>query len=319
MSFRKYNTIELAQRKKFLAAIERHRWLEEEWVVTEKAHGANFSFVIDGDDVRVAKRTSLLSDEEMPEFYNASTVFGRYKAAALEVAKRLGAPCIIYGELIGGAYGDLPKPTKATKLVQRGVSYCPGNEFYAYDIYACDLEQYVPHKTAYNILSKCGVPCAKELFRGSLEECLAWSPEHVADPSTIPALFDLPDLPGNAREGHVIKPAIFGAFLASGSRPILKDKNPSFAESRPRRNAPDLSHLEEVFADVERFVTEQRVAALLSKEGPSDNIGRLLGLYVRDVLTDWQKEQETVFAKKDRRHVSAHITRKARPLLLANY
>ena len=321
MSFRKYNSIELAQRKKFLGAIQNHSCSNDEWLVLEKAHGANFSLVVDGN-VRVAKRTSLLSDDGLAIFYNARSVFARYRDVAVQLGKHLGNPCIIYGELIGGSYGDLAKPTSATKLVQRGVSYCPGNEFYAYDVFLTESDTYVPYEDAQCLLRQFGIPCAEILFRGTLDECLAWSKEHVSDRTEIPALFGLESLPGNNREGHVIKPARFGGFLGNGSRPILKDKNGAFAESRPRGKGPppDLTHLKGIFKDVERFVTEERLDTLLSKEGPSNNIGRLLGLYVRDVLKDWEKEQEKqIVNKKDRRRVSAHITNLARPLLLANY
>ena len=316
MSFRTYNSIELAQRKKFLGVLRDHSRSDDEWLVLEKAHGANFSLIVDGN-VRAAKRTSILSDDGLAIFYDAAEVFARYQDAAAQVGKHLGEPCVIYGELIGGSYGDLPKPP-GTKLVQRGVSYCPGNEFYAYDIFLTESGIYMPYGAAQTVLRQFGIPCAEILFRGTLHECLIWSNEHVSDATEIPALFGLEPLLENVREGHVIKPARFGGFLSSGSRPILKDKNASFAESRPKGPPPDLTRLNEVFKDVERFVTEQRLDTLLSKEGPSNNIGRLLGLYVQDVLKDWEKERDQQIPKKDRRHVSAHITNLARPLILAN-
>lgn len=320
--FRKYNSIELALREKALVAVT---GIDPEWVVTEKAHGANFSFNVSSEYslektcVLPGKRTSLLSPGELASFYNAAEVVDKYESKAAAVGEMVET-CIIYGELIGGQYGGLPKPTPATRLVQQGVHYCPGNEFYGFDIFVKETESYLPHDRVVEVLQGVGIPVAPVLFRGSLAECLAWSAEHREDPTGIPALFGLEPLEEpNKREGHVLKPASFGGFLNNGSRPSLKDKGRGFSESRPRGGTVVLAHLEDTLKDVERFVTDHRIETLLSKEGPDTPFGKLLGLYAQDVVIDWQKETDVPLSKKELGIVKKHIVNVCRPLLLAKY
>lgn len=61
MEFRKYPSIENSYRKGFAQAVrDAGEEAGAEWVVTEKIHGANFSFWTDGSNVACGKRTSLL-------------------------------------------------------------------------------------------------------------------------------------------------------------------------------------------------------------------------------------------------------------------
>ena len=70
MEFTKYSDIENSDRKKFLDAIIEQRLDEGEFVVQEKAHGANLSFWYNGQEMRSAKRTSFIEDD----FYGYKSV-----------------------------------------------------------------------------------------------------------------------------------------------------------------------------------------------------------------------------------------------------
>lgn len=74
----------------------------------EKVHGANFSFVTNGIDVKVAKRSSFV--EPGDQFFNTDEVYNKYKDCALKAFElhKKEAPDLetlhIYGEFFGGTY-----------------------------------------------------------------------------------------------------------------------------------------------------------------------------------------------------------------------
>jgi hypothetical protein len=62
MGFKKYNSIENSYREKFLEKIKSIVPPTEKWVVTEKIHGSNFSFIYDVENLTCAKRTGLINE-----------------------------------------------------------------------------------------------------------------------------------------------------------------------------------------------------------------------------------------------------------------
>ncbi len=303
MAFIKYNSIENAYQQKVVDAICTYGYSNLDWVVLEKAHGANLSFVIDQHTVQCAKRTALLGQKEFTTFYNAGEVFKRYSLAARKLWELVSnnADCIIiYGELIGGHYPGKDIPTKETKMVQRGVYYCPQNDFYAYDIRVVKdaTSTYLDYDTCTALFTQVGFTYAKPLQRGKLDKLLEWSNIHKADQSTIPQYFGLPAVADNIREGHVLKP-VFNEFMPNGNRVILKDKNEKYSERtrKPRQQtvAKNPAELQEAINDVLNYVTDTRLDNVLSKVGPDvtqRDIGKLMGLLTQDVLQDWEKDWE---------------------------
>ena len=79
-----------------------------EYVVQEKVHGANTSFLCDGENVRFAKRTSLLEAEEM--FYDYPELLERYKDKVVALVKDVLSryedvkSVNVFGEMFGGTY-----------------------------------------------------------------------------------------------------------------------------------------------------------------------------------------------------------------------
>ena len=71
--FKKYNSIENTYRQAFLEKIKGHGFWLKEYVVQEKVHGANLSYITtDGQHFSGDKRRGLIGAEE--EFYNYQAI-----------------------------------------------------------------------------------------------------------------------------------------------------------------------------------------------------------------------------------------------------
>ena len=126
------------------------------WVVTEKVHGSNFSFVCFPPEdpkspptIRCAKREEFLdekSDEDNTIFFGFRKVKNRYQAAAEQAftntvkqfatneatASSDVVRLTIYGELFGGIVPGLTSPPDVIAPVQEGVYYHPDLDYMAF-------------------------------------------------------------------------------------------------------------------------------------------------------------------------------------------
>ena len=59
LEFKKYSSIENSFSREFIERVVAEMPADMEYSVQEKVHGANTSFLCDGESVRFAKRTSL--------------------------------------------------------------------------------------------------------------------------------------------------------------------------------------------------------------------------------------------------------------------
>ena len=64
LEFKKYSSIENSFSREFMEHVVAEMPQDLEYVVQEKVHGANTSFLCDGETVRFAKRTLMLEDGE---------------------------------------------------------------------------------------------------------------------------------------------------------------------------------------------------------------------------------------------------------------
>ena len=64
LEFKKYSSIENSFSREFMEHVVAEVPQDLEYVVQEKVHGANTSFLCDGEAVRFAKRTSMLEEGE---------------------------------------------------------------------------------------------------------------------------------------------------------------------------------------------------------------------------------------------------------------
>lgn len=65
---KKFSSIENSYNREFMESMEAQVPPYTKWVVQKTVHGANTSFLCDGQDVKFAKRTSLLTDDR--KFYD---------------------------------------------------------------------------------------------------------------------------------------------------------------------------------------------------------------------------------------------------------
>lgn len=86
LSFKKYSSIENHFDREYMERVETEMPQTLQYVVQEKVHGANTSFLCDGSEVRFAKRTSMLDDGEA--FYNYQELLARYREKVLSLFRK---------------------------------------------------------------------------------------------------------------------------------------------------------------------------------------------------------------------------------------
>ncbi|MDI9312363.1 MAG: RNA ligase family protein [Limnohabitans sp.] len=302
MEFRKYNSIENTYQKTVLEQIIKHEFEKNEYVVQEKVHGANFAFYTNGIQVKIAKRSDFI--EENDTFYNAQKVAEKYhtKVKSLFYEVKELFPNVqfitVFGELFGGHYNHPEVPTVQGAIkVQKGIDYSPENDFYAFDI-KVDNSHYMNVELANKLFEKTGFFYAKTLFKGSLTDCLKYPNDFN---SLIPEWLGLPALETNIVEGVIIRP-VETLFFGNGSRVLLKNKNERWAE-RGKNDKPKREHQEvefppeaqSVWSKIKDYVTVNRLYNVLSKEGEFHPkiFGKLTGWMSQDVVTDFKKDYPT--------------------------
>jgi Rnl2 family RNA ligase len=320
----KYRSIENAYREKTIGFIKEMAPNGEQWVVTEKVHGANLSFVTDGTTVKMAKRTSVMETEKNRKaFYNSEPIFEKYSPLVLELFAQHelkdASTIVVYGELFGGWYPGIEQK-KGSQKVQKGVSYCPQNEFYAFDLLVDG--EFVSYDLAVTLFDRLGFYHAAVLYRGTFDQVLAWSKAHYEDVSTVPAMFGLPELDGNVREGHVLKP-VTTRYLDNGDRVILKDKNDKFKEKASikgnvYKEKPLSDEVKTALAEALAYVTEQRYDNVVSKIGTvtKKDTGRLIQLLFKDVLDEFYKDHKYRAKGTDKKDFNRELKTACRKLIL---
>lgn len=313
MKFKKYSTIENSYQESFIKSIKMQGIANMEFVVQEKVHGANFSFISNGEMMKVAKRTELLFPDE--DFYNYQEVQILYKEKVAELIRDLRSTyqfetLTLFGELFGGGYPheDVSKNLNA-KLVQRGVYYAPHNDFYAFDI-LIDSEGFLNVDLSNALFEKHGFVYAKTLFKGTLIECMDFKNQYQ---TTIPACFELPEIEGNFCEGNIIR-TVQPIRMKNGSRVIIKNKNENWLENNRRIDKTllagiynDGSELSEnalfLQTEIVQYITENRLNNLIGKLGainPQKDFGKILGMFNKDVLNDFVKDYAEKYYQLDK-------------------
>ena len=220
-----------------------------EWIATEKIDGSNFSVYSDGKEIKFAKRTGFLKDEEW--FYNYQSISLELSQKANKVYNSLKSKnnnlkfIVIYGELCGGFYpedvnnwkGPIPSRINEKgiviiplekRAVQEGVYYSDKIKHIVFDIALINYEnniKYLEYEQMVKICEEFKIPFTPILAKGSLQKLLDYSLEFN---STIPSLFGLKCIENNKAEGIVIRPSV---WKGNGEdRPMLKRKNKSFTQ-----------------------------------------------------------------------------------------
>lgn len=278
------------------------------WVVTEKVHGANFSFVYEKGNLKFAKRKEYLSWTD--DFFGFQLVVNKLEDRILRLFEKLSSEIvaekyIIYGELFGGKYPHPEvEPVKDLYAIQTGVYYTPSIEFCAFDI-ALETDgtaskYYLDYETAIGYFEKFGIFYAKPLFTGKFNEALNFN---IRINSAVPKEFNLPEISDNLIEGVVVKPfnqTVHTSFL----RPIVKLKNPEFDEEDKFHEAekwsfvPSISSKTEdlsfILEELRNYITLNRLKSAVSKTGKPDignphRMSEIKTELLEDAITDFNE------------------------------
>lgn len=284
------------------------------WVVTEKVHGANFSFSYENGTLKFAKRKEYLKWTD--DFFGFQLVVNQLENNILRLFEQLsreipGQKYIVYGELFGGEYPH-PEvaPVAGLHAIQTGVYYTPAIAFCAFDIAIetnqSDSKYYLDYETALAYFNQFGIFYAKPLLIGKFAEAMNFN---IRINSTIPKEFQLPELKDNLIEGVVIKPYNQTDQNAPFSRPIVKLKNPEFDEEDKFHEAEKWSFVPEVSSKTEdlsfiveelrNYVTQNRLVSAISKIGPLDTsnpvrVAEIKTEFLEDVIVDFNENNNNL-------------------------
>ena len=297
---------------------------QAQWVVTEKVHGANFSFVIQPNqeqelEVRCARRKGFIGKGE--NFFGHERVFARLRdnmTAVWElVLSKVSTSWSVYqdtptgvrvqrvtvfGELFGGTYSHPDVDSvPGMQRVQYEVEYSPEVRFMAFDVAVHFVgepgpdgnkqmmvhKRYMDYDEVMCVLDQAGVPFMAPVAVCSLEQALAMDVNSMQ--STLPALFGLPTLENNVAEGVVIKLLQESTCikLIDGERAIIKLKSKSFRErSHPsKRFEPD-----ELQQQVLSRICDARLSCVISKIGSVQpnraSVYKVALLLIQDAMDD---------------------------------
>lgn len=330
--FKKYPSIENSYNTKFLNFVYENAPKDMIWDVTEKVHGANFSFLTDGVNVDAAKRTSVIGENE--RFYDYYSVYeaivDNIKKAFVYIKENIDSDAKLvqfYGELFGGGYPSDKVERINTALIQKEIYYSPNENFYGFDIRIVnskDESYFLNPDQMRDVYSKNDILCSLSLFKGTLNECLEYPNEFI---TTIPRLLGYEDLKDNLCEGVVIKPMV-PLFTKNGDRFIIKNKGPRFKEKKSHKSSGDSLMETRISAEflkvcsiAETYVTENRLNNVISHHGEYSiprEFSELMKDYCNDIITDLVKENSG-FSDKEIKMVKKHISHLATNLIKTHY
>jgi Rnl2 family RNA ligase len=266
-------------------AIRIERGAGENWIATEKIHGAQLVLGADSSQVKIGKRKAWLASSE--SFFGWQLLRPALTAAARAIHASLGSQgaVYVYGELFGGHYphADVP-PARGLVPVQTGIWYAPELRYSIFDIVHVtpDESMFVADDQIRQLAALTGLQTAPLLGRGRLTDLQRLPVRYV---SRVAGELGLPPIESNFAEGYVLKPAAAAPFA---TRPCAKYKIPEFDEQQfDGANALDANaHLsrDELFDLSARLINAPRVASAQSKVGT--NPERVRDEVVLDALID---------------------------------
>lgn len=308
--FTKYAKISDSSHKWALSDKESHAIKTTKWIVTEKIHGANFSFMYDvlTNVMLYGKRSGILTPDD--NFFGYKQILPETLPKIMRIIKYImerhkscNVVCV-FGELFGGFWpitaNQASVPTVPTVMqVQSGVYYSPDLHFYAFDIMVDS--HYVDYSTAMKAFAHSGVLYAEPLYTGSFVEACNYK---VGFNSTIPARLKLKlDISGNKAEGVVVRPLSEITFDNGKQRAILKIKIPEFSEMKytcndfDRSKAKSAANTSSVFDYgsyfinnvIDRYINVNRVGSAVSKVGnlTKSNQAELVEVVVDDIMSEF--------------------------------
>lgn len=296
VEFKKFPSLENTYRQKEIDAIAASGFSNEPYIVTEKVHGANFSFWMTEEHLTVegigicstvtikcAKRSGWIKDGE--KFFNYQPVLEKYRDGLERLFYHLSGThgyksIVVFGELFGGN-------------IQSGMCYSKEQDFIAFDL-VCD--GVARTKTvSFEMLNAFEIPTTPVLgIYDTLNYALSVDESFTS--KLIREDFDGSDEQKEA-EGIVIEP-ITPRWFQNGSRVYLKKKTKRFLE---KSGKPNIKHKsvtvlqESVKIKIDealQYLNENRFNAVVSKIGQVSikDIGKVMGLLSQDIIVDMQKD-----------------------------
>lgn len=291
INFTKFPSLENTYRQKEIDKIIMMD-IKDKWVVTEKVHGANFSFWVYKDlksdkiDIKCAKRSGWIEDGE--KFFNYKLVLEKYRPMLEKLRDDQLDDFVIYGELYGGN-------------IQNGMCYKLEQDFVAFDM------RWINEDGSLSLpLNKLKVLTLDEYYNipvtpligvyDSFEEAL--SVEESFTSKLIRPDFDGKDVHKEA-EGIVIEPDT-AVYEPNGSRVYLKKKTKRFLEKGGKPNIKSKSPVvlqESVKVKLEEalvFLNHNRFDSVVSKIGEVSikDTSKVMGLLTQDIIVDMEKDLE---------------------------
>lgn len=300
--FKKYNSLTNHVDKGFLNKLMIQGFTDplKTWVAREKVHGANFSFIIKNDEIKIAKRTGIIEEQET--FYEASDLLKKYRESVIKVRDSLNLLKKLNPDSTVTIFGEYAGKQKTGGNIQHGVEYGDA-DFYAFDI-MIDGE-YVDEVVFITAISVSEFKEAPMIALGSFDQLIAINPnfdsvvtetqeqkyQRLKDAVKRVDNYGLRYTNINTAEGLVIKP-IFSKMMGE-HRVIVKIKNEKFSErkNRVKNFVPPVPLTEkdkEVLEELVTYITDNRTRNVLSKIGipTAKQFGTVMGLTVQDILKE---------------------------------
>lgn len=290
----------------------------DDWVATEKIHGAQLVVGASADEVRVGKRKAWLGPDE--SFFGWQILRPFLHAIARSVHEALGATgeVWLYGELFGGHYPHpAVSPVAGLVPVQTGIWYAPDLQFAVFDIVhasGTSEPEFLGHDQLQELAPALGFRTVPVLARGRFTE-LDRLP--VRFTTRVPEMLGLPAITPNDAEGYVLKPAGGGPVTArpAAKRKIAEFDEAKFDESRALNENTHLSR-DELFALASHLINHARVASARSKVGTDAH------RVVEEVVLDAMMDLRDIFPRRveamstdEEQALITFLSEKTRPLV----
>jgi len=307
MNFKKFSSLENHYREKFIDFCRIADVDLNKFMATEKIHGANFSFWVTHDGVKVGKRSGFTDFS----FYGCGDVVNRYTENMFDLwdnfsrNKKL-VTIAVYGELYGAG-------------IQKEIDYGE-KDFIAFDMhfhYEDGTVEIQSKAAAYEACIDVGIPFVPFYAVGTMDEMLAIDVESLRSKVAKDSFI----------EGIVIEP-VDPAFLANGERLIIKKKTKVFSESKvrkPKTPPEPLSPAAENLYNVGlTYFTAERLSNVISHEGLQERkmFGKVIGWLMKDALDDLAKENAKVWhdvEKAERKRVQKMFNNECAAIIKANW
>jgi Rnl2 family RNA ligase len=321
--FKKFPSLENTYQVKPIQIAEELGFDKEQYIVTEKVHGANFSFWLSEEHLTVegigicstvaikcAKRSGFIEDDE--KFFNYKPVLEKYKDSLERLFYHLSGThgyetIVVYGELYGGN-------------IQSGVCYKEDQDFIAFDLVCDGIAR--TKTVSLRMLNGFDIPTTPVIgIYPTLKEALDVQ-------ESFASLLIRDDFDGKEEhkeaEGLVIEP-VTPRWFPNGSRIYFKKKTKRFLEKggnkipKPVENLP--KELEGVLTQAFEYITEPRYSAVTSKIGEVTikDIGKVMGFMTKDILEDMEKDSLIIPEnKKFMKLLQQEVQNFIRPILLQN-